>query len=155
MGLFKTFKADNQLERSGKWFDLPVVVNDDGSNPGFLMARMSENNPEYQAAIERVSPTVQMAMETGTLTEANSGPIMRKVFVDTILLDWRNVVDDTGEFGVKGQAIPYTKENADKLLQAVPDLFKILMTEAKKLGNFRATEVKEAAGKSLPPSEQS
>jgi hypothetical protein len=70
------------------------------------------------------------------------------------LLDWRNLYDDTGDFDMQGKEIPYTKENAVKLLKIVPDLLGILMTEAKKLGNFRAAEVKEAAGKSLPPSEQ-
>lgn len=156
MGLFGVFKANNELERSGRWFDLPVVRNDDGTVPGFKMARMHANNPAYQAALERVSDDIQMAMETGTLNEATAGPVMRGVFLDTILLDWRNVIDDTGEFtGTKGKAIPFNRENADKLLVLVPDLFQILMTEAKKLGNFRSKEVEKIAGELQPQSEQS
>lgn len=145
MGLYSVFKTNNALEREGRWFDLTSIKNDDGTVPGFKMARMHKNNPEYQSRLERLSKELRQAIELDTLTEDIAGPVMRGVFVEAVLLDWRNVFDEDNK------PIPFSKENADKLLSELPDLYLILADEARKLGNFRNAQVEEVAKKSLPP----
>lgn len=146
MSLYGTFKTNTEQEREGKWFDLQGVINPDGSTPGFRMARMSRSNPTYQAAMEKHGKDLRQALEMDVLTEDMAGPIMRGVFIDTILLDWRNVYD---EAGVK---LPYSKAEAASLMEDLPDLYMLLVSEAQKLGNFRATKLEEVAKKSPPPS---
>lgn len=144
-GLYSTFKANTDLERQGRWFDLSSVKNKDGTVPGFKMARMHKNNPEYLAAVERVAKDLRQAVDLDIMTEEIASPIMRGVFIDTILVDWRNVQDD------EGNVIECTSANADKLMNDLPDLYLLLAEEARKLGNFRDNEVKAVAKKSSQP----
>lgn len=145
-GLYKTFQTDRKAEREGRWFDLVGVINEDGTLPGFRMARMSKSNPEYQAAVEHAAKDLKQAFDLDTLTENIAGPVMRKVFVETVLLDWRNVRDNDNN------PITFSKENALKLFEDLPDLYLTLVEQAQKLSNFRNKEVEAVAKKSLPQS---
>jgi hypothetical protein len=145
MGLYDTFKTNKNAERDGKWFDISGVINENGTVPRFKMARMGKNNPAYQAAMEKQSKELRQAMELDTLTDAVAGPVMRKVFCTTVLLEWEHVQDETGK------EIPFTVENAETLFEDLGDLYLILVEEAKKLANFRAVELDAAAKKSSPP----
>lgn len=147
MGLYSSFKTDNVAEREGKWFDLVNFPNKDGTVPGFLMARMHENNPAYLTAMERISKDMQQAITLDALTEETARPVMRKVFVDVVLLNWRNVYLDDEQ----SDALVYTKAAADQLMTELPDLYQLLTTEAKKLGNFKQLQLEETAKKSQQP----
>lgn len=151
MGLRSTFKTNNELERQGRWFDITSVKNANGTSPGFKMARMHKNNPEYQAAIERIAKDLRQAIDLDVLTEEIASPVMQGVFVDVILLDWRNVWDDSEGNGVEVE-IKFSKEAASRLMAELPDLYLLLVDEAKKLANFRDAEVAAVTKKSLPPS---
>ena len=122
------------------------MVNRDGSEPGFKMARMHKNNPAYQAAVDKIAKDLRQAIELDTLTEDIAGPVMKGVFVESVLLDWRNVQEKDGT------PIPYSKEAAEKLFDELPDLYMLLVDEAKKLGNFRTKEIEEVSKKSSLPS---
>jgi hypothetical protein len=147
MGLRSTFKANNELERQGRWFDIQSVRNANGTVPGFKMARMHKNNPEYLAAMEKIAKDLRQAIDLDVMTEEVASPIMRGVFVETILLDWRNVWDDPEGTGVEVE-VPYSKGMADKLMAELSDLYLLLVDEAKKLGNFRDAEVSAVSKKS-------
>lgn len=146
MGLYQTFQTNREAETSGRWFELVGVVNADKTVPKFRMRRMGSTNPEYQAAIERVASEMKQAVELDTLTEDIAGPIMRQVFVDTVLVGWENVE------GKDGNKIQFSPEAAFTLFEDLPDLYLVLVAEAKKLSNWRAKEVEAVAKKSLPPS---
>lgn len=152
MSLYSAFKTDKTQERQGRWFDIAAVINSDYTKPGFKMARMGQANPEFQAAIEEQSKELKQALDLDLLTDAIASPVLRRVFIDTVLLDWRNV------YGEAGEVIPFSKEAATKLFEELPDLFLLLAEEARKLSNFRAKEVEEVGKKSSPlsnkPSEQ-
>lgn len=150
MSLRKTFGTNKELERTGRWFDLGVAPNPDKTLPGFKMARMSASNPAYQAAVERISQDLQIAIELDRLNEEVAGPIMRQVFVETILLDWRNVWIDDNDTG----PTPYDKDVALRLFEELPDLYMTLFNQAKKLSNFRDNDIEEVAGKLQPSSEE-
>lgn len=132
-GLYGVFKTDNELEVAGKWFDFSP--NTDKTIPGFKLARMSDTNPRYQSAIEALSKELGRDIELDILTEERAKPHFMKVFLDTILVDWRNVQD------AKGNEIPFTKENAAAIFHDLPDLYRVLINEAKKLTNYRNAAV--------------
>lgn len=140
MGLFKTFQTNGVAERSGKWFEVGEP-NEDGTKPKFLLARMASTNPAYQAALERVAKETRSEMELDILTEDRAGPIMRRVFVDTILLGWQNVQEEDGT------VLEYNKDTALSLLEQLPDLYLVLRTEASRLANYRAVELETVKGK--------
>jgi hypothetical protein len=142
VSLYSAFKTDKTQERQGRWFDIAGVVNPDGTKPGFKMARMSSGNPAYQAAIEAAAKDMRQALDLDLLTEETASPVMRRVFVDTVLVDWRNVYDEAGN------SLPYSKEAAEKLFEELPDLYLTLAEEARKLANFRTKEVEAVAKKS-------
>jgi hypothetical protein len=146
MGLFNTFGTDKALERQGRWFDIAGVVNDDGTKPRFKMARMGRNNPAYQSAMEKHSKELRQAVELETLTNEVAEPVMIAVFCSTVLLDWEHVQ------GPDGKEIKFSEKNAIKLFEDLGDLYLVLVEEAKKLSNFRAKELDEAAKKSSQPS---
>ena len=153
MSLRSTFKTNNELERQGRWFDIVSVRNANGTVPGFKMARMHKNNPEDLAAMERIAKDLRQAIDLDVMTEEVASPIMRGVFVETILLDWRNVFDVV-EGGSTEVEVPFDKAAADKLMSELPDLYLMLVEEAKKLGNYRDAEVSAVSKKSLPPSKK-
>ena len=138
-GIFGTFKTSNSLEVDGKWFEFPE--NDDGTIPRVRLARMSENNPRFQKAMEQFSKDFRRDIELDILTEDRAGPLFRKVFINTILSGWEDLQD------ADGNAIEYTAENADKLLVDVPDFYRVLRDEARRLSNYRAEVIEQLAGK--------
>jgi len=147
MGIRSTFATNNQLEREGRWFDLTSVKNKNGTSPGFRLARMHKNNPEYSAAVEKIAKELRQAIDLDILTEDVASPIMRRVFVETVLLDWRNFWDDAEGNGVEVE-IPYSKEAADKYMTEFTDLYMLLIEEARKLSNYRKAEVTAVSEKS-------
>lgn len=139
MGLYNTFATNRDAEVSGVWQEFPA--NDDGTVPGFLVARMGRTNPEYQAAVERLAKKYKRDIELEILDNKTADPVFREVFVDTVLRGWRNVQD------ANGKEIPFSKENALKLFEDLPDLYDYLVNKAKALATFRDIEVETAAGK--------
>lgn len=133
-GLFGAFKTNNEAEKTGRWFNF-TTANEDGTLPGFKLARMSKSNPVYQTAMEATAKELRREIELDILTEDAADPIFRKVFIDTILVEWRHVQD------ANNQVIPFSKENAEALFEELPDLYAVLVEEARKLANFRAKAV--------------
>jgi hypothetical protein len=137
MGLFETFETDTKAEAEGKWFNFPP--NKDGSKPGFKLARMSRSNPRYLAALESVMKTFKTEIKLEILSEEMAYEPFLEIFLDTILIDWRNVQDKNGV------TIPYSRDNAKELFEKLPSLYEILREQANSLVNFRSTEVEATA----------
>lgn len=139
MDIWGAFETDTKKVTEGVWLDFVSTPNRDGTVPGFCVAHMDENNPEYAAEAERRLAHLRRDVDAGLMTNALAVPIMRKLFAERILLDWRNVHDKDGN------AIEFTKENAEKFLTALPQLYKMLLAEAQKLQNFRAGSIEVTA----------
>lgn len=149
MGLRSQFAANRDLEREGLWFDIKAAMNKDGTIPGFKMARMSVNNPAYQAAMERLYKEHGTAIENDTLANAAARPLLLDIFANTILLDWRNVQPNDD-----GVNVSHTPANVVSLLDEMPDLYEVLAKYAKQISHFQRKELDDAAKKSQPPSSQ-
>lgn len=145
MSLTEQFNTNKEKEVSG------VVVqygqNEDGSIPGFHIARMSRANTRYTKMLEAATKPYRRQIELGTLSNDIAERVFLEVFVKTILRDWENVPksDVTGEKTDTGYA-PFTMENATALLTRLPDLYEDLQSQAKSASLFR-DDMMESDGK--------
>lgn len=140
MGIYETFKTDAEAERVGVWKEFPA--NTDGSIPAFRIARMAASNPEYQKRLEAAAKKYRVEMTLDVFTESQAFEPMLEVFVDTILVDWRNVQDPAGN------DIEYTKENAKRLMRDLPDLYTLLREYASRISSFRDADIEARTGNS-------
>lgn len=141
MSLHSAFKTSDAAT-AGKWHEFPSLPNDDGSIPGFKLTYMSPTNPAYQAALEAVAKEHRRDIELDIMNEDAASPIMRGVFAKVICVDWRNIEDEHGQ-----KLGDYTTEKGDEYFAGLPDLYLTLVTEARKIGNYRAAKLGEVAKK--------
>lgn len=139
MSLFSTFATNRDAENKGIWLrDFPV--NKDGTTPGFLIARKSKNNTAYSKAAEKIGKKFQREIKLDILSNDKADPALKELFAEACLLGWENVYD------ADENVIPYSKENALKLFELLPDLYEYLDDEAEKLSNFRAAALERDTG---------
>lgn len=127
------FNIDNKLSliETGSWGEFQ------GSK--FLITHIS--NLRFQRTLARLQQPYKKRIEQGTLDPATSKDVMCKAMSESLISDWQNVVDRTGE------KVPYSPEAAYRALVNDPE-FRDFVTEfAVNLQNFRDEEVKDA-GKS-------
>lgn len=144
MNLFKTFGTDKDMEKDGIWIQYGETP--DGKPVRFRIARAGGANTEYAKASEKALKPYRKMIQNDALEEELAQKILRKVFVDTVLLGWENVrnIDD--------KDIPFSKENAIDLFTKLPDLLMDLRKDSEKTALFKA-EVREAdLGNSGPSS---
>jgi len=140
MSLRSAFKTNRNKEVDGFWFEDTGVINKDGTTPGFLLARASQSNPKFAKAAEQVGKKLKRKIENDLVSNDEAKSINMALFLDTVLLDWRNV-----QLEDDGVNFPFTRGNADALFLELPDLYEILDTEAKRASNFRDAEVEDDA----------
>jgi hypothetical protein len=138
MSLYKEFETNQAAEVEGKFVE--YGANDDGSIPAFKLARMSKVNKRYTKALERATRPHRRAIEMETMNNELAERLFREVFVDTVLLDWRNVQDR------EGKKLAFNRENALKLLTDLPELYDDLQEKAKKASLFRDDASEKEAG---------
>ena len=123
--LYDVFGTDPELESTkGVWIDY-------GKSTSIKIARAGGANKAYQAALLKLSNEYKHQIQSEVLGEEVAGTLMLEVFVDTIILDWEGIKDKNGE------EMPFTKENARKLLTDLPDLFIDLRQMAGNITLFR------------------
>jgi len=130
--LYDAYATSKDAEANGIWV----------SEPGgrFKLARMGGANTKYQRALTAAMKPYMREMQLGLLDEATVEPIMRKVFLDTILLDWEIEADDDGTPGPA-----FNVDNATKLFADLPDLYAALREKAGSYANYRAASIQDAA----------
>jgi hypothetical protein len=148
MGLRKTFKTDAAKETEG--VEIEVSVNEHNGKPiSITISRMSRSNKRYTKALEEATRPHSAAIANETLDNDLGNKLLREVFVDTVLLGWKNlpkseltgVESDTDE-------LPFSRENALALFEELPDCYDDWEARAKKASNFREEERKSNAGNS-------
>lgn len=145
MSLKKKYKTNAAAANSGVWFDYEDAPNDDGTVPGFLMARNGSQNRQHAKLLresmkKHVDDNGVYRADDVTLEEAEEAEVT--MFTGSLLLGWRNFhPNDDG-------AVDYSEEAARKIF-ADPDwhdLRQDLTNKATKAANFREKE-REAATK--------
>lgn len=131
LSAYAQFESDAALEAAGVWRQIGTME--------FLIARAGGENEDFlKTAGKRFKP-YQAALAAETMPKELARDLVIDVFVDTILKDWRGVFDRDGV------ELPFSKENAKRLLRDLPNLFAALQAESQKQGNFRRANVEEAA----------
>lgn len=135
MSLYSTFGVD----QSENWVSVP---DDNDVDVRFKLAFVNGPNSEYGKELEKaVRPHRRKHLRKGQ--PAIDPDVLKGILVDvfarTILLDWENVCDR------QGNPVPYTHENAVRLLTELPVLYDILQIEASEISNFQSEALKDEA----------
>lgn len=131
--LFKTFKADATLEKSGILLQYGTAQRDGKEVPVTIrIARAGGANTMFDKVLEAKTKPYKRMIQTDSLDKKVSERIMREVYAQTVVLDWENVQDEDGEF------LEFTHENVIAMFEALPDLFTDVVTQANKQALFRA-----------------
>lgn len=141
MSLRKSMKVDVDLASDGAWIDLHEHPNDDGTIPGFLMARTSvELNPRFSEAVQKLADRKKSASKQLSLAEQTA--LDGELMVSSLLLDWRNF--EAEEDGVK---LEYSAENAARIFKdpAWSDVRVFLAAESANKSNYSALNRELAA----------
>lgn len=145
MGLRTTHKTDKNAEVEGVWIE--VDVNDHNEQPiEIKVAHMGRTNKTYTKKLDQVTKPYNASIQNETMPVELGDKLLRSVFVDTILLDWRNLPksDLTGN-NDDSEDLPYTRENALELFKELPGVYEHWEDLAKKKANFREKELENNA----------
>ena len=126
--IFDLYGTDKELEKNGVWIEYP-------GGEMFKVARIGTNESAYGKLLRQKTKHLRRKIETDTLDVDVLSKIMMDVFVQTSLLDWKNVN------GSDGKAIDFNRENALELMRRLPDLFDDLHTQAQALSTFQKEAV--------------
>lgn len=143
--LFSTFKTDTDVEVTGKWvYPVGDPTDDNPNQPGFKIARAGGANKKYTRVQQNyMKPHQAILRNLKDLTPERLdllSDITKKCFFDAVLLDWKNV------FNEKGEAIPFTRANAEDLMKQLPALYEQLNSDAASLSTFNISTPDEDAG---------
>jgi hypothetical protein len=134
--LRKEFGTDQGKESSGVWIDLK-------NGARLRVARWG--NIAFRELLRRKTRKHGTAIQKNALPEAISERILIEVIANTILLDWSGIFD-------AGQALPYTVENAIRVLSELKDFRDLVISIAENAEYFKAEEDEEIAKNSQPAS---
>lgn len=144
MSLRKQFATNADKEQKGVPFK-PGVVNEDGTEPTFYLARASQSNPAYVKVQDRIMAPHRAALARRLLPEAKFDELTRQVFAEGAILGWDNVLwedvaapDDKDT--PRGGHAEYSKERAVQLLKNVPELYEMLVQAADDRTRYQDTE---------------
>jgi|SRR5687768_9481542 len=123
------FETMADAEVSGTWIEIGAAK--------FKLARAGGANENFMKTANKRLKPFQSAMDS--LPKKAADELAQGIFVDTLLLDWKNVTDRDGK------DLPFSKEAARKLLSQLPNLFLALQAEAHKMSNFTKNNLDAAA----------
>lgn len=145
MSLKKKFKTDTTAANEGVWFDYEDAPNEDGTVPGFKLARKSQQNKAYSKAMRDF--TKEHTSEDGVtdfadLSEDQAQAVELDVFVNSLLVEWRNFQPNDD-----GKAMDFSPANAKKIF-GDPDWTDLYRDLARKCGQataYRTAQLKAEA----------
>jgi hypothetical protein len=137
MSLYKSFKADSTLEKTG--VALLYGTNSKGASIEITIARAGGANKQYSKTLEHKTKPYRRMIQAGTMDQKVGEQIMREVYAETVILGWKNVEDEDGN------ELEFTKENVVKVLNDLPDLFRDIQEQANSLAVFRQESLDEEA----------
>lgn len=125
----KLFGVDAKKEQEGVWRD------DIGGDIKIKIARIG--NPNYQKRFQALTKPHRRALRSNRLSDDIAEKLLIQCLAETIVLDWENVEE-------KGKKIPYSLENAIKLLTDYPELRSTINDIANELEGYQAEEEEDA-----------
>ena len=122
------FSTDSNLELNGVWLDI-------GLGAKLLIAR--DGNPAYVKEFRKHMDQFQTTFQRENLTEDEAQKILISVTAKTILLDWEGIDDEDGN------PIPYSEDQAIKLLTEYKDFRTLVETLSKNSKNYKDQRTRE------------
>lgn len=122
MDIAKRFGTNPQLEQEGVWVDL-------GDGARVRIAR--RDTVRYRETLRKESAPYRQVARAGLLSDETSNQILVKVLARTVLLDWEGITED-------GQPVPYSYENAVRLLTTYRDFLEFVTTASGEAEAFKA-----------------
>lgn len=125
--------------------EIDGIVIQYGENLKVRISRAGPSNPRFvKVAEEKTRPFRRMA-EQGSLPPEIDKRIAREIFAEAIVLEWSGAFDDDQEPVITGDGneIPFSKENVVKAFEKWPEFFDFVAEEAKRMANFRKSELKD------------
>lgn len=168
MSMYKQFKTDTNLEKSG--IDL------DYGDFRVRIARAGGSNKRFSRILEAKMKPVRRALQTETLDNERAEILMRESYAEGVVLEWsvRVLADEAGSpveplqlagayresegrdpehsvfikgiEGPDGDILPFTTDNVVATFKALPDLFSDVREQAGKIGLFREQGQEADAG---------
>jgi hypothetical protein len=138
MSLYKQFETDTSIEREGLW--LEYGSNSKNEPIQIKIARAGGSNNTYLKLLEARFKPYKRLIQNESLERPILEKVVREVYAETILLDWKGVEDR------EGNSLPFSKDNALKLLNDLPDLYADILEQSTKSALFRKT-IQEADAK--------
>ena len=120
MDLKKTL-TDPKAEREGIWITL--------EDARLKVARMQ--NPAALAAFQEKTRLLR-----GKISDEKQKELMTEIMSAHILLDWENL-------SIGGDPLPYSTENAFRILNDFPEVRRLVLDESQNLENFLAEKTAE------------
>lgn len=129
MDFAKHYRTDETGEAEGVWIDW-------AEGARLKVARLG--NPTYQKRFQALLKPHRHLRDRGLLPEDVQSEILNKCIAETILVDWEGV-----EY--EGKALPYSSDNALKLISEFKDFREDILTVAGEQAVYRQTEVDESS----------
>lgn len=138
MSLYKSFKTDANLEKSG--IELEYGENSKGQPILIRIARAGGANSAYNKRLEVLTKPYRRQIQTETIDNKVLEKIVAQAFAETVVLGWEGVEDEANN------ELPFSVDNVVKLFNDLPDLYKDIQEQAQKTALFRQ-EILEADSK--------
>lgn len=117
------FKCDENLEKTGVWFEMP-------NGASFLVSRFGGRNDKLEQVHAKLYKPYAKLIEKNLLSKEKQNEIYRDAFIQACLLDWKGVEID-------GEEVPFSQDAAKELLGELPELLDILVENAQNVDSFR------------------
>ncbi len=130
MDIRKAFATDRQAEQDGVWVAL-------GEGARVKVARF--NNPRHRAVLDRLRrPYRSLLMAGRDLPDDVAESMTIEATAETLLLDWDGIEDN-------GTPLPFSKDNARRLLADLPDFRDAVAFLSMQAETFRREALETAA----------
>lgn len=138
MSLYRQFKTDENVEKSGVW--LEYGPNDKGLPIRIRVARAGGANTKFARLLEQKTKPYRRQLQNETLDPKVGDELFADLYAECVVLDWENVDAEDGT------SLPFSKENCLKLFKDLPDLFADIREQSNKSALYRA-DIREIASK--------
>lgn len=149
MSMYKTFKTDDSLEKTGIFLDYGEFR--------VTIARAGGSNKRFAKVLEAKTKPYRRAIQTEMMDQERGATLLREVYAEAVVLNWevRDGEDKDGNpkwrVGIElpdGTIGAFTKENVLLTFNNLPDLFSDIQEQAGKAALFRASIQEAEAGNS-------
>lgn len=125
MDLDKTFGTDANLEETGVWIELDKTSS-------IKIARMGNKRSKEMAT--RLNKSAKIANKY-SLNDVGEDDLT-DIIAHTVIIDWKGIK-------LKGQELPFSVENAKKVLKEYKDFRGLILELSTEMETFRKIEIEE------------